>query len=225
MAHTELHRKALELRNQGKSYSQIRSEIGVSKSTLSDWLKKFPLSREQIRLLRDLSEVRIEKYRQTMKLKRENKLNGYFEEEKRRLLPLSERELFLAGLFLYWGEGGKSQRHTVSINNTDPTVIKFALYWMVKCLKIPKGEIHVFLHLYNDMDFLSEIMFWSKELQIPISNFDRPYIKESTRTSLDQKGFGHGTCGVRTCDTVIKERLMMGIRAVAEYYEAKINQI
>jgi len=30
--------KAIKLRKQGKTYGQIRQELGISKSTLSDWL-------------------------------------------------------------------------------------------------------------------------------------------------------------------------------------------
>ena len=66
--------QALELRKQGKSYSQIKQELALSKSTLSRWLKKYPLSKERILELRGRSPVRIEKYRNTMIRKRENKL-------------------------------------------------------------------------------------------------------------------------------------------------------
>ena len=38
--------KATELRRSGKSYKQIRREIGVSTSTLSDWFKNEPWSQE-----------------------------------------------------------------------------------------------------------------------------------------------------------------------------------
>lgn len=225
MAKFREHQLALKLRNQGKSYSQIKKEICVSKSTLSLWLRKFPLSREQINLLRAHSEIRIEKYRQTMQAKREKRLNIYYNEEKTRLLPLSQKELLVAGLFLYWGEGAKTVRHIVSINNTDPDVLKFALYWMRIALHIPKEKIQVFLHLYDDMNIDREISFWSRELNISKKYFARPYIKKSKRVGLTQKGFGHGTCGIRTNNTVIKERILMAMKAIADYYKEKVVKI
>lgn len=212
-------RRALELRRLGKSYGQIRGELGLSKSTLSVWLRKYPLTKEQIWLLNGSNQARIEKYRQTMRLKRERRLKRYYNEVKKMLLPLSKRELFIAGLFLYWGEGGKTERGAVTISNTDPSVLKFSLLWIKEALDIPKDKINVLLHLYNDMVIEEEMEFWSKILHIPRSQFVKPYIKKSKRTDLDEKGFGHGTCNLKVYNTIIKERILMGIKAVADYSE------
>jgi hypothetical protein len=219
MAHRILRQNALELRKLGKSYSQIKSELGISKSTLSEWLRAFPLSRDQINQLRGNSEIRIEKYRQTMLHKREIKLKQYFNEEYKKIIPLSEREILIAGLFLYWGEGSKAQRYTVSINNTDPSVMKFALYWMINSLKIPLTKIRVNLHLYSDMSIEDAIKYWSHQLKIPESSFLKPYIKKSTRTSIDQKGFGRGTCGLCIHNTVLQEHILMAIKVISENFQ------
>src|SRR5436305_9948269 len=108
--------------------------------------------------------------------KRDSRLKSAYNEAKTTLLPLSKKELFLAGLFLYWGEGGKSERSMVSISNTDPGVVKFSLYWLVVGLHIPKQKITVLLHLYSDMDIAEGITFWSKTLNMPSSQFVKPYI-------------------------------------------------
>lgn len=215
MAHVEKRRLAITLRNQGMSYNQIKGELRVSKSTLSVWLRNLPLSPERLRELQH-GDARIEKYRATMQKKREDRLATYYKEEKMKWGFLSRRELFIAGLFLYWGEGNKANRSVVSINNTDPNLMKFALYWFLHSLQIPKSKVQVFLHLYDDMDVEKELSFWRKELNIPIKNFVKPYIKKSTRSSLDQKGFGHGTCGIRVFGTERKERLMMSLKAISD---------
>lgn len=41
--------KAINLRKKGYSYSQIKEELGTSKSTLSAWLCDMPLSKERIK--------------------------------------------------------------------------------------------------------------------------------------------------------------------------------
>ena len=51
MARVKDRQRALELRLQGRSYSQIKKELGVSKSTLSEWLRQYPLTQERIRQL------------------------------------------------------------------------------------------------------------------------------------------------------------------------------
>ena len=225
MTKIKKHRLVLKLRKQGKSYSQIKKETSISKSTLSRWLKKYPLSKERILELRGRSPVRIEKYRNTMIRKREYKLKMYYKEQKNKLLPLTKKELHMAGLFLYWGEGNKADRHVVSINNTDPEVLKFTLFWYVTILKIPKEKIKVYLHLYSDMDVNKEIDYWSENLNILKSNFDRPYIKKSKRSDVDQKGYGHGTCGLRVSNTIMKDKIIISLRVISDFYGRKVIRI
>ncbi len=218
-------RKAIELRKQGKTYSQILNEVKVAKSSISLWLKDVPLSKDQIDNIKEIRKKAVERYRETMKLKRVNRYKSYYEEQKNKLLPFSERELFIAGLLLYWGEGNKASTNSTSINNTNPKVVKFALYWMVKSLGIPKNKIKVQVHLYKDMDIKKELEFWSKELKIPLEQFNKPYIKDSNRSDLDQKGFGHGTCGLSSSNTFIKENILMALEAIPDFYEEKLSEI
>lgn len=219
-------KKAIKLRKRGLTYSEIRSRLGISKSTLSDWLSKYPLTKDQIVTLENTIKrnkyLAIEKIRLTKQKKRAIRLKSIYEEEKNYWLSLSPRELEIAGLFLYWGEGNKNLKTQLSLNNTDPKVLKFTLYWMKKALKIPKKKIKVWLHLYSDMNPNKEIEFWSKTLDIPLSQFIKPYIKKSKREDLDHKGFGHGTCGLAVSDVRLKEKVIIAINAIADSYSEKV---
>ena len=219
MARFKDRERALALRKQGMSYSQIKKILKVSKSTLSLWLRDYPLSKQRIRELRDWNEQRIEKCRETKRKKKEKRLNNFYQEQKRFILPFNKRELYLAGLFLYWGEGSKSQLTELSISNTDPSVIKFFIAWLTKSLKIPKGKLKVRLHLYRDMDIKKEIQFWIKILSIPPKQFTKPYIKKNSREAINHKGrFGHGTCNVRIGGARIAEKIHMAIKTIADKY-------
>lgn len=223
MAYTKLRSKAIELRKAGNSYSQIKSELGISKSTLSGWLRDLPLSKTQIRLLRDLSETRIEKFRQTMRAKKQKRFEDLYNDGIKKYIPLTDRELFFAGLFLYWGEGGKTGTGSLDVHNTNPEIIKFTLFWLTEILKVPKINIRVKLHLYSDMDIDKEINFWSKELKISKTQFYRPYIKTSNRSDLTYKGgFGHGTCGIVGGGYKLKLEILATIQALAKYYGNKL---
>lgn len=223
MAKLELKQKVLELRKQGKSYSQIKQELKVSKGSLSLWLKDYPLSKERIKQLRDFSEIRIEKYSRTMLAKREARLAGFYSEEKAKHLPLSKRELFIAGLFLYWGEGMKNVKYPLALYNTNPQLVKFGLYWYKNSLNIPLEKIKVKLHLYSDMNIAEEIKFWSKALKMPLTRFSKPQIKKSEKSAIKYKGtFGHGTCGLLVNDVRLKERVLSGLSAIADFYENRI---
>lgn len=210
--------QAIKLRKQGNSYSQIKRILGVSKSTLSIWLREYPLSEKRLRELRDWNETRIERFRQTMRHKKEKRLQSIYSKQSKRWLPLSKRELYLAGLFLYWGEGRKGLENQISITNTDPKVIKFALHWMTKLLNIPKRKITVYLHLYRDMNIKKEINFWKKQLGIPNEQFRKPYIKKSLSANINHGGYGHGTCKIQVGDVRLKEKIMLSLRAITDYY-------
>jgi len=213
--------KAYELRKKELSYNQIKSILNVSKSTLSNWLRDYPLSRERIRKLRDINAIRIEKYRETMRKKRDKRLNSTYLEEKQKLLSLSKRELYIAGLFLYWGEGTKDIQRQILLSNSDPEVIKFGLYWLEKILKVPKEKMKIRLHLYSDMNIESEQKYWSNELNLPLGNFKTPYIKKSKRKHINHKGFGHGTCNLEVGDVRLKEKIMMALQCIIDNYYLK----
>lgn len=95
------HKKALILRKKGLSYSQIMSQLNVSKSTLSGWLRNYPLSRATLEKLCYKNDKKIEKYRQTMLAKHNERLKNCYNNQKNKISSLDNREIFIAGLFLY----------------------------------------------------------------------------------------------------------------------------
>jgi len=219
MARLKDREKALELRKKEMSYSQIKKIIRVSKSTLSLWLRDYPLSKERIRELRDCNERRIERFRETMRRKKEDRLNKTYNKQRLEILPLNKKELFVAGLTLYWGEGTKSNMNSLGISNSDPAVIKFFIYWLTKILSVPPKKIRILLQLYNDMNVDKEIKYWVNTIKVPKRQFSKPYIKKTSSKRINHKGsFGHGTCQARIGNTFLSEKVMMSIKAVSDYY-------
>jgi hypothetical protein len=220
MARKEDRGKALKMRKEGMSYGQIKKALNLSKSTLSYWLREYPLSKERIKELRDCNEQRIERFRETMRKKRQDRLDVFYNEEKLKIFPLSKKELYLAGLFLYWGEGSKGDKLAkLSISNTDPAVIKFFIYWLEKSLNFPKKEMRVHLHLYNDMNIYKEINYWSKILEINKNQFLKPYIKENSFFRINHKGgFRHGTCNLKVGSARQSEKVLMALKAIGDCY-------
>lgn len=210
---------ALDLRRRGSSYSQIKKLVGVSKSTLSSWLREYPLSERRVRELRDWNETRIEHYRETRKRKREAELDQIASEERRILLPLSKRDLYVAGLFLYWGEGGKTKAFELTLSNTDPAVLRVFIQWLNEVFGVPKEMLHVKLQLYKDMSISAENKYWSKELGLPITQFRKPYIKSSLLSGLTYRGgFKHGTCNIVFSNAKVSKRVHMGLRVLRQYF-------
>ena len=207
---------ALTLRAQGMSYSQIKAQLNVSKSSLSEWLCDYPLSTERIKELRDWNPRRIEKFINTMRNKRELKNLAAFEKAKKDIGSLNKRDLFIGGFFLYWAEGGKTRKGSLSLGNTDPSMLQVFIKWLT-LLGISKKELKIKLHLYKDMNIENEISFWQKSLGVRRVQFKKPYIKDSLLTGITYKnGFGHGTCNVVVDRTEPARYILMGMRYIIE---------
>jgi transposase-like protein len=210
-------RIAIKLRKSGKSYLEIRKKLGVAKSTLSLWLRDYHLTPKQTEKLNVRYKAKsVEKYRETVRKRNEKRLLETYNREKKILLPITKREFFIAGLFLYLGEGAKSRSAAVSINNTDPNIVKFTLNWYTKVLKIPKEKIKVNLQLYKDMNIKENMDYWSKLLDIPLSNFHKPYIKKTTTKGIDHSGYKHGTCGIYHGNARLHEKIMMSMQCILD---------
>lgn len=214
--------KAIELRRQGKTYNEINDLLGISKSTLSGWLCNYPLTKQQIdslsKHIKERKIIRIEKTSRVRYLQIQKRIKQDYENAKRKLLPLTKKELYLLGLFLYWGEGTKGFSGRLSLNNTDPKVVKFYYYWLTKILRVKKEKIKVLVHLYKDMKIEESLNYWSEYLGIPRDQFNKPYNKDSLRSNLTQKGFGHGTCCVNVCNKLLKNKIMAGIDVLGNLY-------
>jgi hypothetical protein len=215
--------KAITMRKKGMSYSQIKEKLGINKSTLSGWLYDMPLSEKRIRELQAESPMRIEKYRNTMRLKKESRQNDVYKKISKDIGILSKRDLFLAGLFLYWGEGTKAQPGSTVLTNTNPSMLKFFIKWLC-LLGVKKKDLRVKLHLYSDMNIEESSKFWSKELSLPLSQFRKPYIKKTELKSITYKnGFGKGTCCVMFDNRDIWEYIIMGLKYISKVSDQYIH--
>lgn len=204
------------MRKTGMSYSQIKEKLNVSKSTLSGWLYDMPLSEKKIRELRADNPIRIEKYRNTMRLKRDSKNLEAYNIIAKRIGKISDREFLIAGLFLYWAEGSKTKTFAIGLTNTNPNMLILFIRWL-QFFDVPKSKLKVHLHLYSDMNIKKQIDFWSKTLDIPISQFRKPYIKKTTLSSITYtNGFGQGTCSVILENGPITAQVMMGVQYIQD---------
>ncbi|HXK35567.1 MAG TPA: helix-turn-helix domain-containing protein [Candidatus Paceibacterota bacterium] len=207
--------QAVELRQKGYPYPAIKKLLGVSKSTLSHWLRDVELTSTQRNTIYEEGLAkRVEKYLSTTRARRQKIVQEYYDKQKVKLLPLTERDLLMAGLFLYLGEGSKSRWFDVGVSNSNPTIIKFAIIWLVSILGADKKKIKVYLHLYSDMDIQKEIQFWKKVTGLPLSQFRKPYVKKSKFSKVSYSTFGHGTCNIILGNVKLKHEIMTGLQVI-----------
>lgn len=218
MALRDKKNEAQRMRKAGASYSQIKAALTVSKSTLSLWLRDMPLPDKRLRELRDHNAVRIERYRETRRKTREARWADVRNRAAKDIGKLSRREILIAGLWLYWGEGGKTKLWTTSVSNNDPAMIRFFIQWLT-LLGVPRERMRVHMHFYSDMDIKGETLYWSRSLGLPLSAFRKPYVKESKQSGLTYpQKFKHGTCNLLYENRDVSEYVLQALEYIRSVF-------
>ena len=115
---TEERRRARELRAEGWSVKEIERTLGVSRSSVSLWVRTVALTESQRRILELRSKAGpLIAGERSAAAARERRRT--YQEDGRRLVHELDPS-YAAGCMLYWAEGDKS-RNSVRISNADPT--------------------------------------------------------------------------------------------------------
>lgn len=165
--------RAIELRAKGMSYSLISEQLGVSKSTLSNWLKDLPYTPNEEVL------SRIRRGQGTYGLRRRQirideiamlKARGISEVGK-----VSKRDLWMIGLGLWIGEGSKTMEQ-IRLVNSDPRVVRLFIRWLREICELQDENITIAMHLYPDSDELSSMKYWMNITKLPKKQFRKTQI-------------------------------------------------
>ena len=193
-----LKEKAVNLRKQGLSYSEVLKQVLVAKSTLSLWLRSVGLSKKQ---RQKLTEKKLASAKKGGKVKQQQRILLTEKIQKRarsEIDKISKRELWLIGISLYWAEGAKQKEHNVSqkvaFSNGDPLMIKLFLKWLKEIVKISDSNIffEIYIHKNSKRKINQIIKFWSKITNIPKYEFNRIYYKANKiRTKRKNTGMGY----------------------------------
>lgn len=196
----QLYNQALRLREQGWSLAMIAAELGVAKSTLSGWLTHLKPEHGQI-----IKQRRLDGHQRTVQTTQQRHAtyktaihDGAIAEVQTMLgHAFNQRDLFVAGLMLYWAEGGKTQNQ-IAITNSDPLVIQTGIRWLKQCLNVSIERLRAEIHCYPDTDILATQAYWISITQIPLAQFYKPQIDTRVNKSLEKCGkLQYGTLHVK----------------------------
>ena len=109
-AKDEVRARARELRGRGKDYEEIASRLGVSKSSVSLWVRDLPTpSRLTYEECRKRSVAGTRRYWEAERPARDAARSAIRDAAAAEIGQLSEREILLIGAIAYWCEGAKSK--------------------------------------------------------------------------------------------------------------------
>lgn len=209
MIRPEIRGKAVALRKQGHSLSEISERLRISQSTVSLWLRNIALSEEAKRRIHKLSVDGRKKAIETNRKKREaedrvilEKVENFF------LLGQRKVDSKIACALLYWGEGTKYEGNkSVSFMNADPEMIRYFLRVFRDAFHLNEKKFRALIHLHEYHNEERQLKFWSTLTNIPLSQFNRSYLKKNTGKS--QRTDYPGCISIRYSDNKIYKELML----------------
>ncbi|MFI2424692.1 hypothetical protein ACH5A7_11410 [Streptomyces sp. NPDC018955] len=199
-AKDDLREKARELRLQGWTYDQIQVELGCSKSSISLWVRDLPKP-ERKRSREEASAIARRGWEATLRLREEERQRTK-EVAASEIGTLTERELFIAGVALYWAEGAKdkpyARRGNVQFVNSDPGVIRIYLTWL-DLLGVERSRLRYRVMIHETADIEGAESYWADLLGVDVPLLQKTTLKKhNPKTVRKNVGDGYRGCLVIT---------------------------
>lgn len=193
MNNINLSKKELEslyIKNK-KSVSEIAKFFNCSENKINYWLSKYKI------IKRNISEA--------IYIKNNPKGDPF-----KIILPktIEEAKLFGMGLGLYWGEGNKANKNTIRLGNSDSSLLKIFIKFLIKFFKIKKEDLKFHLHIFSDIDIIEAKDYWMNKLKIKESQIYKPFIAKSDKVGTYKNKSKHGVMTVYYGNVKLKKILM-----------------
>ena len=133
------------------------------------------------------------------KERKQKKIKECTEKANKDIRSLTEKESFVAGLGLYWGEGSKNGDN-VRFYNANPLVVKFIMEWFRKSLKIEDDRFQMYVNInqIHKKRLQKVIEFWSKRTMVSVDQFRKPQlIKTKNKKVYENFSQHYGTLSIR----------------------------
>jgi transposase len=212
-ARDDLRDKARQLRAEGLNYNQITVRLGVSKSSVSLWVRDLPtppgLSYEENRRR---SKEGAHRY-----WEKERKVRQAHQASERiaaaaEIGELTPRETLIAGAVAYWCEGAKSKPHRqlycVAFMNSDPGLIRLFLRFL-DAAGIPRSDLVFTVCIHESGDVAAAQQFWLEVTQANSEQFKKPSLKrhnpKTTRKNVGEDYHGCLRIGVHRSSVLLRK--------------------
>src|SRR6516225_288416 len=197
--------KARELRLQGLDYNRIAAELGVSKGSVSLWVRDLPrpesLSYEECR--RRAAEG-VRRYWAAERPVREAQRRAARAAAAAQIGELNEREILIAGAIAYWCEGAKNKPYRrgdqVIFMNSDPALIRFYLRFLAVA-GIEPDRLRCRVQIHESADAEAAQQFWLEVTGLDTAQFRRPALKRHNPKTV-RKNTGHDYHGCLRIDVL-----------------------
>jgi len=120
-------------------------------------------------------------------------------------LDTKDRELLIAAIMLYYGEGAKTGV-TVDFANSDELVIKLFLRFLRKICRVREVKLRFYLYCFEDQNTDDLIKYWSFQLNAEKVQFTKPHVRPAVNRG--RRSMSHGLLHVRYGDKKLLEKIL-----------------
>jgi hypothetical protein len=209
--------RARDLRKLGWTLAEICEELGVSKASASLWCRGVEIDEvelERRRRERFLAgnEGAHQRGPNKLQLRKEAQIQAGNEIGRQLISSLSPRDLRIAAVALYAGEGSKTDG-AVKFANSDPRMVALFLSWLRDEFEVDEKRLRMNLYLHHGLDLDAAIEFWSAATRIPATQFTKPY-RAVADPSIRRAKHPMGCAAVVYACSETHRRLMGMVRAL-----------
>ncbi|MFF9393551.1 helix-turn-helix domain-containing protein [Streptomyces griseoluteus] len=195
-AKDDLREQARELRLQGWTRKEIQAELGCSKSSVSLWVRDLP--RPEPKCSPEEQRARMNAGLAKLRTAQEQARAATKQAAADAIGVLTKRELFIAGVALYWAEGAKDKPHrrseVLQFINSDPNVITLFLRWL-DLLEVPRSRLTLRVSIHESADVGRAENFWADVVGVDVAAFSRATLKKhNPRTVRKNTGDTYRGC-------------------------------
>ena len=206
------------MRLEGASIREIERALGVSRSSVSIWVRDVELGPEQrARLVQQARLGPLISAERKAEAARAVRL-GYQQEGRR--LALERDGTYAAGCMLYWAEGSKA-RNCAQLTNSDPELAAYFVGFLRTHFAVPDPRFRVTCNLFADhLDRQRQIeQFWVDRLDLPASCLCKSMVNRYSKYSQKkrQNKLPYGTVRVTVCDTRVVQTIYGSIQELAGF--------
>jgi DNA-binding transcriptional ArsR family regulator len=202
---TEEQEEARRLRAQSMTLQEIAEKLGVSKSSVSLWVRDVPFTPSKRRYGPRLRPNRLQEAKRV-------EIEECDAEGIERLRRLDDLAYLAAGAALYAGEGAKRD-HSVVFANSDPAMIRFHCGWLRSFFEIDESRLRMRVYLHEGLDIDAAQAFWSDVTGIPLEQFGKPH-RPKAHPTIRRNKHEHGCAYVIYSCSRTHRRVMGLVRAL-----------
>lgn len=213
--------RARELRSQGYDYKKIAAELGVSKGSVSLWVRDLPTpARLSYEECRKRSADGVRRYWEKEREAREQLRSSVSAAAAAEIGSLTDREILIAGSIAYWCEGAKSKPHRrserVVFINSDPRLITFFLGFL-DAAGVSRDDLIYRVYIHESADTAAAEQFWLDLTDARPDQFRSTVLKRhNPKTVRKNTGeYYHGCLKIDVCRSMELYRRIEGWASAA----------